>query len=330
MDAVLSCLVTDEIGAGKLGAELSSTIGSYLGVAGGVALREYSRAVELALLALELQPGSRIALSPFLPAIYDHVAQTLGLEVTLLEVDPRRAVVSVEALRESTDGLSALVVDTTLGQVPDLAEISELGIPLIEDVSEGIGANTGERKCGSFGSITVVGLEQHHMITAGGGAVVLGSRRKHVQSLVTLAESRWGAGLADMNAALGITQIKALESFVRRRADIAAVFSQAVAMGKHRSLIHTGDGENVAYGFPVVAEAGTKEIVAYARKHGVEAQSAFRETVLARRLEEAEPNAPEAKSEAAALVRRCVLFPLYPMMNKETVETIRRVLASLP
>lgn len=333
MDSVLSCMVSDEIGQGRLSAELSSAVSGYLGRAGGVALREHSRAVELVFAELELQPGDVIGLSPFLDGVYLEVAGAMGLEVVLFGVDPARGVVEAEAVEETirdNPAIKALVVDTSLGRIPDMDRLVDTDVALVEDVSEGLGANTGEKKCGAYGGFTIVGLEQHHVITAGGGALALAAKRNAAAGLKRRADEKVGIRLADMNASLGITQIKALESFIARRAEIAAVFGQAVAMGKHKTLIHDGDGENVFFGFPIIAETGLKEIVAYARRHGVEVEPAYAGTIAARLLEDAEPDSPHARSDAANMVRRCALFPLYPMMNRESIETVRRVLSSLP
>ncbi|MBE3133215.1 MAG: hypothetical protein IMZ55_07060 [Acidobacteria bacterium] len=68
-----------------------------------------------------------------------------------------------------------------------------------------------------------------------------------------------------------------------------------------------------------------KEARAYAMKKGVEAVPAFSDTVAA----VDEPLA-EACPRARSLMLRCLLFPLYPMLAKRDVETISKVLATLP
>ena len=49
MDSVLTCMVNDTLGPGDRSSELVSAVAHHLGLAGGVALRERSRALEMAL-----------------------------------------------------------------------------------------------------------------------------------------------------------------------------------------------------------------------------------------------------------------------------------------
>jgi dTDP-4-amino-4,6-dideoxygalactose transaminase len=224
------------------------------------------------------------------------------------------------------NGADAVIVDTALGFCPDLEGLSALGIPMVEDVSQGLGAHTGDRRAGTFGSYTVVGLEPEHIITAGGGALVLAGGRKEQSALKSELEALPAEVLLpDVNSALGLTQIRELERFLDRRREVAAPFARAVAGSRHRMPAQPGDGENVFYSFPVVLETGMKEVVAYARKHDVEVVAAFAESVLSRRgdLEESLP-------QAAAYYLRCVRFPLYPLLRNSEAERISRILATLP
>jgi len=131
--------------------------------------------------------------------------------------------------------------------------------------------------------------------------------------------------LADMNAALGISQLAALERFVLARREIAQVFAQSLLRCRHSPLVQKLDAENVLSSFPVVLADGMKEARAYAMKKGVEAVPAFSDTIAA----VDEPLA-EACPRARSLMLRCLLFPLYPMLAKRDVEIISKVLATLP
>ncbi|HYW82288.1 MAG TPA: DegT/DnrJ/EryC1/StrS family aminotransferase, partial [Spirochaetia bacterium] len=131
--------------------------------------------------------------------------------------------------------------------------------------------------------------------------------------------------LMDMNAALGISQLAALESFVAARREIALVYGQSLLRSRHTSLVQKTDAENVLSSFPVALGDGMKEVRQYALKKNVDTVPAFADTIAA--LEDS----PAAHcANARSLVLRCLLFPLYPMLGKRDVEAVCKVLATLP
>ena len=68
-----------------------------------------------------------------------------------------------------------------------------------------------------------------------------------------------------------------------------------------------------------------KEARQYALKKSVDTHPAFAASIAAL------DDGPATNcSNARSLVLRCVLFPLYPMLGKRDVETVCKVLATLP
>jgi perosamine synthetase len=327
MDAVLTSLVEDRLGPGARSEDLVRQCSLYLEVSGGLALREYRRAVDMALDAIEVEDGQNVVISPLAPRMYYDALSARGIAIRYADVELTSACLSAKTVAKCLDQrTAACIVDSPMGYVPDLASLVDMGIPVIEDVTTSIGSNCLGRKCGSFGRYTILGLEESGMITAGGGAIVfsqtkrdLGVLRKHVDSLDKTYL------LCDVNASLASAQLKAIEEFITRRRDIAAIFTRALMKGKHRSLAQEGDSENVFYSFPVVLEGGVKEAMKYARSKKVPTKEAFSETT-AGMIDFADVLCPNAQ----ALSMRCILFPLYPMLTKDQVEQIARVLSTLP
>lgn len=290
MDAVLSCMVTDSLGPGSLSNQLAGAVGDYLGLAGGIALRERARAFAIAVDLLGLDPGSRVLLDPLVPHVYHAVLHELGLVPVYVDVsddsfciDAERVDAYIETTRGTEAEPAAIVTHTTLGFVPAMEAIAALGVPVIEDVSEGIGANTGEERVGRFGRFVIVGMEPEDVITAGGGTLLLAASKSDRAALRRRVEELSAdALLPDMNAALGLTQIREIERFVARRAEIAGVYARALMRGRHRAPVQPGDAQNVYLSFPVLVEGSVSDVVTYARKKGVEAQQAFSAVMLAR------------------------------------------------
>ncbi len=327
MDSVLNCLVSDAVGPGELAERLSRLAREILGFDAVLPFRSPIDALGAALEALGIGRGARIAASALSPVWYARAFEALGVEAVWLDVSAESGLpgpAELERIRER--GAAALVYRAPYGLIPDPAWFSELGLPLIEDISSSVGARYGESPAGSLGVFTLVGLEQSDVLTAGGGALLAAASRREGTVLRNLAE-RYPpeARLPDMNAALAIAQLKEAGRAAERRREIRDLLGQSLARTRHAALVQPGDGENAAFGLPIVIGSGAKEARAYARKKDIETAGAFDASVQAAGL------VPEGECpRAAALVLRCVLFPLHPKIGKTGAQKLSRVLATLP
>ncbi|MFP4376697.1 MAG: DegT/DnrJ/EryC1/StrS family aminotransferase, partial [Spirochaetales bacterium] len=248
MDAVLTCLVTDSLGPGSAAESLAKEVAAYLKLAGGVALRERTRALDLAVRRLGLEPGAKVLLDPLVPHSYHATLLAAGFIPEYVDVSPSGPVIDAAAVEAKAEQAAAVITSTHLGFVPELERIAATGLTVIEDISQGIGAHTGNQSVGAFGRFVLLALEPAGIITAGGGTLLLTSIKKERAALSRETEALAPeALLPDMNAALGVTQIKEIEKFVTRRAEIAAVYQRALARGKHRAPTQSGDAESVFY-----------------------------------------------------------------------------------
>jgi hypothetical protein len=134
--------------------------------------------------------------------------------------------------------------------------------------------------------------------------------------------------------------------------------------GRHHAPVQPGEAQNVFLTFPVLIEGSVGDVIAYARKKGVEATQVFTSSILERygrsdhdgRAGEQEQSdastesAPEEDGDGGQDVRRddppeiqeadfptsrslllrCLHFPLYPSLTAKEVATIERVLTTLP
>lgn len=281
MDAVLSCMAVDALGPGERAARFAASVAAYLEVAGGVAFRERARAVEAVYIAAGLGEGSAIAVSALAPMEYLTVAARRGIRVLVVDVERDCPCIAVAAL-EPAGSVDAIVIDTALGFVADMEGIENPGVTIIEDITEGFGANTGTRRAGTIGRFCLIGVEAGDVLTAGGGTVACAKRRKDAGLLHQVREEL-GAGvlMPDMNAALGEIQLAQVEKFVEVRRQIAERLVRALARSRHTTIVQPRSAENVYSGFAVRVADGVPEILGYAKKHDIEVAFAFAGSVIA-------------------------------------------------
>jgi perosamine synthetase len=328
MGSVLGCIVSDKLGPGDLTRDLITRVSQALGTGGGVTVASPYAGLSLALEALGLAAGDAVVLSALAPAVHLRAVRDRGLVPLLADVDPDSGCIDpASAGLLAARGAKAAIVHHALGFVADLEALRAAGLPVVEDASQALGARfPGGAPCGSGGDLALLSLEPEGIVTCGGGALVLGRTRPSAAGLRRTAEgSPVYAPLPDLNAALGISQVAALDRFLAARRQICAAYAQALLKSRHRPLVQKGEAEPVPFSFPVLLADGMKDVRAFAAKKGVETLPAFAECAAA-----VDGAAAESCPHARSLMLRCLLFPLYPMLARRDVETVTKVLAALP
>jgi perosamine synthetase len=100
-----------------------------------------------------------------------------------------------------------------------------LNIPIIEDCAVAIGGSYRGKKLGSFGKVSVFSFYATKMIATGEGGMILTDDEKIANEVRELRDYtkhttfkvRYNYKMTDMEAALGICQIKKLEQFIVKR-----------------------------------------------------------------------------------------------------------------
>ncbi|MDF1568977.1 MAG: DegT/DnrJ/EryC1/StrS family aminotransferase [Spirochaetaceae bacterium] len=329
MHSVLSCLVTDIIGPSVLKDDLVAVVASELSHEGGFALREYTRSVGLVARSLGLAAGDKVVLSPLAPSAYIRSFNELGIIPVFPDVRESDACMSPDSVSaHMSDEIQAVFLHAPLGQVPDMEYFTGLGIPLVEDIGEALGAVGSAGLLGSAGQYTLIPMEMDGIATSGGGTLVLAKDKTSLTALKDATESFTpDVFLPDLNASLGLVQWREYPQALESRDIIAVAFRQALMKGRHRTFSTTVDEEtrNVPYSFPVVLDTGMNDVRRYARKKGIETVPAFSGRAI-----DGSPGAEGDLSVARNLMMSTLLFPLYPTLGKKNVQHMIKVLSTLP
>jgi perosamine synthetase len=327
-NSVLNCLVTDQIAAGPLNQDFAAALSKTLDVSGGVGLISYRSCIHCALELLELEQGDGVILSALAPKDYLQTIEARGLVAMIADVDPERPLLSVDSVRQHLRaGAKAIVLFYTLGSLPEGDELFQLGVPVIEDVSQAAGGVWGGQPCGSRGRVAVLSLDPGGLITTGCGGAIFSADRRGVRTLREIvARGHGGELLPDMNAALGINQVRELPRFLHKRNEIALVFREALLRSRHSPLLE--EGASVNFSFPVWVKEGRPEVRRYAEKRGIQTEPAFSDAVLS--VEGAASSAAGSHPNAEQLLRRSLLFPLYPSLARKDIQLLCKVLSTLP
>jgi perosamine synthetase len=254
IQAVVETLRSDWLTTGPRIAEFEEAFAARTGAQHAVSFSSGTAALHAAAFTAGLKAGDEAITSPltFVATanciLYQGAAPVFAdVSPDTLNLDPKQAAVRI------TSRTRAILPVDYAGHPADLAPILELaerdGLVVIEDASHALGAEYKGRQVGSLSHMTVFSFHPVKHITTGEGGMVTTDNAKFAETLRNFrnhgissdARQRQTAGqwhyemvllgfnyrLTDIACALGIQQLKKLESNLSRRRQIAERYAAA-------------------------------------------------------------------------------------------------------
>jgi dTDP-4-amino-4,6-dideoxygalactose transaminase len=356
MDAVLTAMVEDQIGPGERSRLLIQTAREHFHFDFALALRSPATALFLALKALDVKDGDGVLVSALSPRYYAQVFSDLRLTPLYCDVSfsnpcmSRESIEKALAAKPSDVQPRCIVLHHTLGFTPDAVGINDLGIPVIEDISQSYcpplanpspdavpsndasalnNAGEGQKETSAAytvqGVFAILGLEERDMLTSGGGALLFAMNRRDSSALRNWSNIAPEYCLPDINAALAVVQFREAARNMIKRREIAQVYTQASLRTHHKRFVAVDGFDYNNYAFPLVLETGMKDVSAYARKKEIIVENAFEQSLAGAGISD-QALCPVSYS----LSLRTVLFPLYPRLHSPDVQRVSKLIMTLP
>ena len=266
INAVIEVLRSDFLTQGPMVPEFEKIIAGYCGASHAVAVNSATSALHIACLALGVGPGDVVWTTPITFVASANCARYCGADVDFVDIDPRTYNMSVQRLAEKLEQAKAnnrlpkVVIPVHLaGQPCEMKDIHALskkyGFRIIEDASHAIGGSYQGGKVGNcqFSDITVFSFHPVKIITTGEGGMavtndlelvkVMARLRSHgvtryASEMTHAPDGPWyyqqielgfNYRMTELQAALGVSQMKRLDDFVAKRHAIAARYDKLLA-----------------------------------------------------------------------------------------------------
>lgn len=228
--------------------QFESEFAAYLGASHCVSLGNGTDAIELALRAMGVVSGDRVATVANAGMYSTTAALAIGAQPFFLDVDlTTRNVTLAEAERAIAAGVKAVVVTHLYGlAAPEIADIARLcrtkGVVLLEDCAQAHGARIGDRCIGTFGDAASFSFYPTKNLGAlGDGGAVVTSNSLIAEKVARLRQYGWAAKyqvelagarnsrLDEVQAAVLRVFLPGLDMTNARRREIAARYSRGIA-----------------------------------------------------------------------------------------------------
>jgi len=236
-EAVAAVIASGQIAQGPVVQRFEKAFAAFCGSTYAAAIGSGTVALQLSLRALGVEPGNDVIVPSFVCAAILNAVAGIGATPVLADIDPATYNIDpVDVARRMTGRTRAIIAPHMFGLPADMKKLLRLGVPVIEDGAQALGASLDGRMVGSMGTAGVFSFYATKVITTGeGGMVVSGSRRlidavKDIRSYDRKRsfKVRGNWKMTDMQAAMGLVQLQRLPGFVARRREIARSYDLAL------------------------------------------------------------------------------------------------------
>lgn len=231
---------------------LETELSSYLGVSDVVLLGNGTDALQLALTAVGVERGDSVLTVANAGGYTSTAARSLGANPTYVDVDPFNHLMSLESFDAAIASESltpkAVVVTHLYGSTVDIEPIAErargLGIAIVEDCAQALGAHRDGRMAGTFGDISTTSFYPTKNLGAVGDAGAIFTSQPALADAVRRLrqygwESKYRSTMAggmnsrmdELQAAIVRVKLPYLDSWNERRRHIHSRYEAAAGAG---------------------------------------------------------------------------------------------------
>lgn len=347
VDGVIETLTSDFLTCGPKVKAFEQAICDYTGAKYCVAVSNATAGLHLAAMAAGLTKGDEAITSPITFLSSANCVCFTGATPVFADIDETTANIDPKEIRKHiTDKTKALIPVHFAGQSCDMGEISKIAkehnLIVIEDAAHAIGSEYKGTKVGScaFSDMTVFSFHPVKTITTGEGGAVTTNSKELYDKLCALRghgmhkdgdmahtweyemrELGYNYRMTDFQAALGLSQLKKLDSFKARRRAIVDFYNRNLGLAH---LMEKEFSNACFHLYPILVD-NRRDFYFKAREKGLNLQVHY----IPVHTQPYYAHFGYKKGDypkAEAYYEKCISLPLYPALTDEDLtEIIKRI-----
>jgi perosamine synthetase len=224
---------------------------NYIGQKYSVAVSSGTAALEIAIKSLRLKKNDEIIVPNFTIISNTIAAIKENLKIKLVDCKIKDWNMDISEIKKKISKKTKAIVATHIYNFPlrvdHLKKICKKNnIILIEDAAEVIGQKINNKLCGSFGDISIFSFYANKQITTGEGGMITTNNKKlyeYSKSLRNLCFGKqdrfnhddigWNYRMTNIQASLGVSQLKRIKSIVNTRHRVGKEYFQRLRKNKN-------------------------------------------------------------------------------------------------
>jgi perosamine synthetase len=240
---------------------------------------------------LDIKSGDEVIISDFSFPATVNVVEDIGATPIFADVELDTYNMKVSELDSKiTKKTKAVIFVDALGNPSGVTEIYNIckkrSIPLIEDSACAIGSSENGIKCGNLADLTCFSFHPRKLLTTGEGGAITTNNDKYAELLkiklnhgATVTDGKfdfidfgYNYRLSEVQAAMGIIQLKKLDSIVKSRIEIKKQYEQRLSLlGFQNQKCSQNVVHNVqSLVFKVPEKINRDSLIAYLKENDIE------------------------------------------------------------
>ena len=247
IDAVVETLKSPFLTQGPKVKEFEEKLAAYSGAKYAVAVSNGTAALHVAYLAAGIKAGDEVITSPNTFVATSNMLLVIGAKPVFCDLRPDTCNIDETKIEKLiTKKTKAIVPVHFAGNPCDMDKIKSIAkkhkLLVIEDACHALGASFKDKKIGSIGDMSVFSFHPVKSITTGEGGAILTDNKKFYEKMLTLrshgihkdkkglvvmTHMGWNYRITDIQAALGVSQLKKLDGFIDARRQVVKWYEEA-------------------------------------------------------------------------------------------------------
>ncbi len=277
IDAVVEALKSDNLTQGPKVAEFEQALCEYNNCRYAVVFANGTAALHGAYFASGIKQGEEFITTPITFAASANAGIYMGAVPVLCDIDEKSWNIDIEKIEEKITQKTRVITPVSYaGNLVDLKKIKEIadrrGIVVIHDAAHALGAVRDGYGIAEFCDMAMVSFHPVKHITTGEGGVILTDNeyfykrlllfRSHGitkdKNLLKYGDEPWyyemhelgyNYRITDIQCALGVSQLKKADYFIKRRNEIAEIYYSAFKNSRKFSVFENYRDKNTVHAF---------------------------------------------------------------------------------
>ncbi len=288
------------LGMGSVVKEFEDAIAAFIGgepQSYVIAVNTGTTAMHIALSALGVGAGDEVVIPSLTFVATAQIVTATGATPVFCDVEEDTLNIDVADLKRCITKRTKAIIPVHYRGMPCnmnaiLTLAKDNNITVIEDAAHALGSSYYGKKIGSFGDLTCFSFDPIKTITCGEGGAVITRDKKIYESIVRkrilgidkdtwsryknerswsydVIEQGYRYHMSNINAAIGLVQIKKFEQLNKRKIDIAKRYDEEFTHMEGLSLLRTGYKDIGLFTYIIKVKNRRDELMAHLKEKGI-------------------------------------------------------------
>ena len=260
-------------------------------------------------------------------SLYQAVIYT-GAVPVFADCHPKNFLLTFDTIRDKvSEKAKAIIVPHMFGLPADIDEIMNLGLPVVEDITQSLGATYKGRKTGGLTEVAVTSFYATKMMTTGTGGMVLSNDKKLVKKMRDLngIDKKKDLNLHlpylmnDMQASMGHCQLKKIDGFIHKRRALASHLNTALKSLPVELPEDLPLRRHIYFRYCLQINKPIEPVIEFLQENGIKAQRPIFSPLHQLNLKKQITRKKDLMGTQEAWMKTLSL-PIYPDLNLEDIE----------